>query len=768
MLRSLVRLFAKPSFTQIMDADKRALLASVIGLTEAKLAETAKNKALTQNLLSVAQLASGLPGFTPSKDTGKLLYTLGSSAPETIDQFRPLLVEYIVSGKFLNVRQLEAGVDYLKKQQAYDQAVFDEQTGVGVVVTEEQITAAVETVFTRDEEFVRAQGWASKGLPNAMVQRVRELVKWGNPASIKEKVDAKLLAVLGPKSEAVEQKPKKPKAEVKSVEDARKEKISSLMARDLKSTLNPPEIMAKHLAFTGGKYFTRFPPEPNGYLHIGHAKAMRFSFKVAEETGGHCYLRYDDTNPEKETHEYIENIEKNVAWLGYTPYKITFASDYSQEMYECAVELIRRGKAYVDEQPAAVIKAQRREMTESPFRNTSVEENLAKFERMRRGYYEEKEACLRMKIDMKHDNPCMRDTVAYRIKYVPHPHVGDAWCIYPTYDMEHCIVDSIENITHSLCTLEFEIRRDSYYWLLEALDLYRPFVWEYSRLNITHTVMSKRRLQTMVRDGIVVGWDDPRIPTINGLRRRGYTPKAINDFVDEVGVTRRGNDKFVSYQLLESFARKDLNSTAKRTMAVLDPLKVTLVNFTETQRLSVPYFPNEPEKGVHEITISSVFYIENSDFRSEASDEFFGLTPGKVVGLKYCPFKVKCLEVLRNEAGQPTELRCEVVDSNIKTKGILHWLSTEDAAPAEVRLYNLLFLSENPNSLEKWIDDINPQSLEVKPNALVNRNLLSNLQNEEKFQFERMGYFVVDKDSTPERPVFNRTVTLQEGKKKDV
>jgi glutaminyl-tRNA synthetase len=280
--------------------------------------------------------------------------------------------------------------------------------------------------------------------------------------------------------------------------------------------------------------------------------------------------------------------------------------------------------------------------------------------------------------------------------------------------------------------------------------------------------MSKRRLQTMVKDGIVIGWDDPRIPTINGLRRRGYTPKAINDFVDEVGVTRRGNDKFVSYQLLESFARKDLNSTAKRTMAVLDPLKVTLVNFTETQRLSVPYFPNEPEKGAHEITISSVFYIENSDFRSEASDEFFGLTPGKVVGLKYCPFKVKCLEVLRNEAGQPTELRCEVADSNIKTKGILHWLSIEDAAPAEVRLYNLLFLSENPNSLEKWIDDINPQSLEVKPNALVNRNLLSNLQNEEKFQFERMGYFVVDKDSTPERPVFNRTVTLQEGKKKDV
>lgn len=768
MLRSLVRLFAKPSFPQIMDADKRALLASVIGLTEVKLNETAKNKALTQSLCTVAQIASGVPGFAPNKETGKLLYTLGSSAPETIDQFRPVLVEYIVTGKFLNVRQLEAGVEYLKKNQSYNPSQFDEYTGVGVTITDEQIEAAVNTVFTRDEEFVRSQGWGSKALPNILVQRVRELVKWGNPATIKEKVDAEMMKVLGPKTEVAEQKPKKAKVEAKSAEDSRKEKVSSLMARDLKSTVNPPHLQAKHLAFTGGKYFTRFPPEPNGYLHIGHAKAMRFSFKVAEETGGHCYLRYDDTNPEKETHEYIENIEKNVAWLGYTPYKITFASDYSQEMYDCAVELIRRGKAYVDEQPAVLIKAQRKDKVESPFRDTPVEENLAKFERMRRGFYDEKEACLRMKIDMKHDNPCMRDPVAYRIKYVPHPHVGDAWCVYPTYDMEHCIVDSIENITHSLCTLEFEIRRDSYYWLLEALDLYRPFVWEYSRLNITHFVMSKRRLQIMVKDNIVQGWDDPRLPTINGLRRRGYTPKAINDFVDEVGVTRRGNDKFVSYQLLESFARKDLNATAKRTMAILEPLKVTLVNFTEQQILNVPDFPQEPERGVHSVTLSSNLYIEQSDFRSEASDEFYGLTPGRVVGLKYCPFKVKCVEVLRNAEGQAVELRCEVVDGSVKTKGTLHWLAAEDAFPAEVRLYNLLFLSENPNALENWIEDLNPKSLEMRPEAMVNRNLVAGLKEEEKFQFERMGYFVVDKDSTAERLVFNRTVTLQEGKKKDI
>jgi glutaminyl-tRNA synthetase len=285
--------------------------------------------------------------------------------------------------------------------------------------------------------------------------------------------------------------------------------------------LNPPHILEKHLSFTGGKVFTRFPPEPNGFLHIGHAKAMRFNFTAAEQAGGNCYLRYDDTNPERETKEFIINIEENARWLGYKPYKITYASDYFEDLYNLARELIKRGKGYVCHQSKSEMEEYRKKCLDSPYRNRSVEENLKLFEMMRQGRFEEKECSLRMKIDMKHPNPCMRDPVAYRIKYASHPHAGNKWCIYPTYDYTHCLNDSLENITHSLCTLEFEVRRDSYYWLLQALDLYRPFVWEYSRLNITKTVLSKRKLTQLVTGRYVNSWDDPRLPTINGLRRRG-------------------------------------------------------------------------------------------------------------------------------------------------------------------------------------------------------------------------------------------------------
>lgn len=304
-------------------------------------------------------------------------------------------------------------------------------------------------------------------------------------------------------------------------EKQEKDKLSSLLARDMKSAMNSSEILAKHLEFTKGRVLTRFPPEPNGFLHIGHAKAMRFSFTAASNNGGDCYLRYDDTNPEKETKEFIDNIEENVKFLGYSPWKITFASDHFETLYSLAVELIKRGKAFVCHQSKSQMKEYREKMMDSPYRERSVEENLKLFEEMRQGRFDEKDCSLRLKIDMKHNNPCMRDPVAYRIKYAPHPHAGDKWCIYPTYDYTHCISDSLENITHSLCTLEFEIRRDLYYWTLEALDMYRPFVWEYSRLNLTKNVLSKRKLTELVVGKYVNGWDDPRLLTINGLRRRG-------------------------------------------------------------------------------------------------------------------------------------------------------------------------------------------------------------------------------------------------------
>lgn len=552
-------------------------------------------------------------------------------------------------------------------------------------------------------------------------------------------------------------------------EKAEKDKLSTLIGRDLKSAMNPPHILEKHLKETGGKVLTRFPPEPNGFLHIGHAKAMRFSFTSAAQAGGHCYLRFDDTNPEKETKEFIDNIKENVEWLGYKPWKITYASDYFENLYDLARELIKKGKAYVCHQTKDQMNEYREKKLDSPFRNRSVEENLKLFEMMRQGRFEEKECCLRMKIDMKHSNPCMRDPVAYRIKYAPHPHAGDKWCIYPTYDYTHCLNDSLENITHSLCTLEFEIRRDSYYWLLEALDMYRPFVWEYSRLNLTKIAMSKRKLTDLVTKKLVNGWDDPRLPTINGLRRRGYTAEAINNFVDTVGVTRRGNDNFLSIKLLEHCIRTDLDRKAPRTLAVLDPLKLTLVNVPENYKLELetPLFPKNKEAGNRKITLNKVIYIERSDFSLENNEDFFGLTPNQEVGLKYTGI-IKFKDCVKNEKGEVTELLCEFDPESKKTKGRIHWISANEAVKVEVRLYDYLFNSDNPMALKEPLEDLNPKSLQTRNESLVNRCILNGIKALDHFQFERLGYFVTDFDTnaTIGRYVFNLTVDLGDEKLK--
>lgn len=569
-------------------------------------------------------------------------------------------------------------------------------------------------------------------------------------------------------------------------ENAEKDKLSTLIARDMKSAMNTPHILEKHLKETGGKVHTRFPPEPNGYLHIGHAKAMRFSFTSAAQAGGNCYLRFDDTNPEKETKEFIDNIKENVEWLGYKPWKITFASDQFENLYELAKELIRKGKAYVCHQTKQEMNEYRDKKMDSPYRNRSVEENLKLFEMMRQGRFDEKECCLRMKIDMKHNNPCMRDPVAYRIKYAPHPHAGDKWCIYPTYDYTHCLNDSLENITHSLCTLEFEIRRDSYYWLLEALDMYRPFVWEYSRLNLTKIAMSKRKLTELVTKKIVRGWDDPRLPTINGLRRRGYTAEAINNFVDTVGVTRRGNENFLSIKLLEHCIRTDLDRKAPRTLSVLDPLKITFVNLPDDYKLEIetPLFPKNKELGTRKVFLSKSIYIERSDFKfventnqnanlknnkkaKADEDDFFGLMPHQEVGIKYTGI-IKYKDCIRNEKGEITELLCEFDSESKKTKGRIHWISTQDAQRVEFRLYDYLFKSDNPMALKEPLDDLNPKSLTIRTDSVVNKAILNGIKAFDHFQFERLGYFVCDLDTNPSlgRYVFNLTVDLGDEKLK--
>lgn len=753
-----------------MEPSTKDVFVNLIGLSAQKADETIQNPGLTQRLLEVIQSARSNPSFSPSPDLGKLMYSLASQAKSTKEQ-REFLTSYIVSGKLPSVLQLEAASEFLRTHSIYTTEQFEEFSGIGVVVTEAQIKEAVESVFREQAENIKAAGWTDKTLLGGLLKKVKALHKWGDARLIKQLVEAKLLEVLGPQPSEEELKKslktKKENSEQKRQfeEVPKKEKLSTCIGRDLKSAVNSEELMKKHLEFTGGKVMTRFPPEPNGYLHLGHAKAMRFSFTMAAENCGHTYLRFDDTNPDKESEEFIENIKRNVNWLGYTPWKITHASEYFPEMYQLALELIKRNKAYVDEQPWALIKEQRSNKVNSPYRDTPIEENLHKFERMRKGFYGEGEACLRMKIDMSSNNPTMRDPVAYRIKFTPHPHVGDAWCVYPTYDFEHCIVDSIENITHSLCTLEFEIRRDPYYWLLEALDLYRASVWEYSRLNISQSVMSKRKLQKLVEDKLVKGWDDPRLPTLNGLRRRGYTPDAINDFVDTVGVARTGNENIISINLLEHCIRKELDEKAPRTMAVVDPIEVRISNAKET-KVDIPVFPKLPNGDKYQSSFGEKIFIERSDFLEVDKPGFFGLSVGKIVGLKYVGLKIKCLRVLK-DGGKITALECEVVDDQTKPKGILHWVSEQDSLRAEVRIYDTLFLSNNPAAIEDWLSDLNPNSLTVHSDSIIHKHLLSS-KVEEKFQFERVGYFVVDPDSNNERKVFNRIVTLVETKKKKV
>ena len=584
------------------DTDYRTAF-SAINLDPKVVDSIVKNKKVCLRLKEV--LAAGGVTECP-KAVGNLLYMTATKLPESAFHHTKLLVEYVVAEKISRPAQLEEAIKYLtdlvrtKGQDApVDEEAFKRESGVGVVVPDEEIVAFVDRLFEENKAAIEAAGSAFEF--NKLLYRARDELKWADQKRVVELINARKAGLLG--ADSGDKKAKKPKkeevkAEAEEVSAATTGKsILDLVGRDIAATRNSEELIKKHRAATGGRIVTRFPPEPNGFLHIGHAKAMRFNFTVASENGGYTFLRYDDTNPVKENQEFIDNIRCCVEWLGYTPAKVTFASEYFEELYALACELIRRGKAYVDHLSKAEINELRQAKQESPYRSRSVEENLTLFKHMREGRFAENECCLRMKIDMGHDNPNMRDPVAYRIRYVPHPHVGDKWCIYPTYDYTHCINDSLENITHSLCTLEFENRRESYYWLLEALDLYRPIVWEYSRLNLTHTVLSKRKLEKLVASGAVDGWEDPRMPTILGLKRRGYTPSMINEFCNEIGVSRKGNDNTTSIKLLEFFARRELDREAPRTFGIQDPVLLEIVNFDQlaTKEFEAKLFPADKD-----------------------------------------------------------------------------------------------------------------------------------------------------------------------------
>lgn len=538
--------------------------------------------------------------------------------------------------------------------------------------------------------------------------------------------------------------------------------IRNIIAEDLKNGKNDGEVI------------TRFPPEPNGYLHIGHAKSICLNFTLAAENDGRCHLRFDDTNPSKEDTEYTDSIQRDVKWLGFDwGQHLYFASDYFEQLYEYAELLIKAGKAFVCDLSPEEMRAYRGTLTEpgknSPYRERTAEENLELFRRMRAGDFPDGARVLRAKIDMASPNLNMRDPVIYRILRATHHRTGDQWCIYPMYDFAHPLSDALEKITHSICTLEFEDHRPLYNWFVEQLPVPRkPQQIEFARLNLTYTMMSKRKLLQLVQKEIVQGWDDPRMPTLAGLRRRGYTPAAIRDFCERIGVAK--SNSVVDIALLEHCLREDLNKQAARVMGVLRPLRVVLENYPEGQveELEAVNNPEDPTMGVRKLPFSKVLYIEAEDFMEDPPKKFYRLAPGREVRLRYGYF-IKCTDVIKDQAGKVVELRCTydpetkggAAPDGRKVKATLHWVSAQHAIPAEVRLYDNLFTVEDPGAVEDSETCLNPASLEVLTSAMVEPSL-GGAAPESKFQFERLGYFCIDPDSTGEKLVFNRTVPLRD------
>ncbi|RJX30094.1 MAG: glutamine--tRNA ligase/YqeY domain fusion protein [Desulfarculus sp.] len=527
----------------------------------------------------------------------------------------------------------------------------------------------------------------------------------------------------------------------------------------------------------GGRVVTRFPPEPNGYLHIGHAKSICLNFGLARDYGGRCHMRFDDTNPVKEEQEYIDSIMEDVHWLGFDwGEHLYYASDYFDQLYRHALQLIKDGKAYVDDQSAEEIRAHRGTLTQpgdnSPYRQRSVEENLDLFQRMHDGEFPDGARVLRAKIDMAHPNLVMRDPTLYRIRKVRHHRTGDKWCIYPMYDFTHCLSDSAERITHSICTLEFEDNRALYDWVLDQLGVYHPQQIEFARLNLEFTVMSKRRLLELVKEGYVQGWDDPRMLTIRGMRRRGYTPEAIRLFCERIGVGKK--ESWIDMYWLEKAVRDDLNTKAPRVMGVLDPLKVVIENYPDGQveEFSCPYYPDDPPAmGQRRVPFSREFYIEREDFMEDPPKKFWRLAPGREVRLRWA-YYVTCTQVIKDDQGRVTELRCTYdpaskgggTPDGRKVQGTIHWVSAPHAVPATVRLYDRLFSVPNPGAYKDrdYKEFLNPESLVTLPGAMLEASL-AQAQPGQRYQFERKGFFYADPvDCAPGRPVFNRIVTLKD------
>ncbi len=759
----------------------------------------AKLRATLTEVIREAGAAGGCP-----KARGALLYSAATKFPANALAHRPRLLALVAADAVATNVQLEGACAYLAGvgAEACDQAALEAAAGVGVTVSPAEVAAGVAAVVAAAEPRLREQRYRLNPSILLGAARADAPLKWADVGAVRAELEAQIAALLGPKTEA-DLAPPPPKKKAPKAAPAPAPAAVAAAAADAAADapdappadpwafLPPPEAnngvhttvtfstgevlrpantreqLEAHLAATGGRVVTRFPPEPNGYLHLGHAKAMFVDFGMAAARGGECLLRFDDTNPEAEKREYIDHILEIVRWLGWAPARVTHSSDYFPQLHALAVELIKRGHAYVCHQSGEEIKAAREARAPSPWRDRPPAESLALFAAMRRGAVDEGAATLRMRQDHRNENFNMFDLVAYRVKFAAHPEAGDAWCIYPSYDFTHCLVDSLEQVTHSMCTLEFETRRASYFWLLEVLRLYKPVVWEYSRLNVTHNVMSKRKLNRLVTDGHVSGWDDPRLLTLAGLRRRGVAPAAINAFCRELGVTRAEGE--VHPHRLEHHVRGELDARAPRALGVLRPLRVRLTNLpaAHAEAVAARAFPGRTDE-TYPVPFSAVVFIEETDFREADERGYFGLAPGKAAMLRYA-YPITATGFTRDAAtGRVDEVQATVdlkyVAAGRKPpKGVLNWVAAPAAGPPpptfEARLYAPLFRSASPP--EDWLSDIDPASLTVLRGCLATARLAAAAVGD-VFQLERLGYFCVDPDSRPGALVLNRTVELKQ------
>ncbi|CAG9816307.1 unnamed protein product [Phaedon cochleariae] len=771
-----------------MDQNNEETIKSLmsLGLSEQKAKETLKNVGVTKTLLSILNevRAVKLP-----EGAGSLLYQLGTKIKPQISHHLPLLVKYVATNKLDSTLRVDKAIEFaLSNIKNINTNKLEEFCGVGIVVTPEEIEKAVEKHISVNKNELLEKRYRFNTGP--LMQKVRVELLWADGKAVKNEIDLQVFDLLGPKTEAdlapvqkIDKKLAKPaKVDTKTKPDVQKNNkteqsdqgltITDVMKKvnfhapgeNFKTdgyvvTDNTHQLLQEHLKITGKQVRTRFPPEPNGILHIGHAKAININFGYAAANNGVCFLRYDDTNPEKEEEKFFTGIKDMVEWLGYSPYKITHSSDYFDQLYKWAKELIKNGLAYVCHQTADEMKGFNPQP--SPWRERPIEESLQLFEDMKNGKIDEGSATLRMKITLEEGK---LDPVAYRVRFTPHHRTGDKWCIYPTYDYTHCLCDSIENITHSLCTKEFQSRRSSYYWLCNALNIYCPVQWEYGRLNINYTVVSKRKIAKLIDEGIVKDWDDPRLFTLTALRRRGFPAEAINNFCAQLGVT--GAQSTVDPSMLEAYVRDYLNNTAPRRMVVLEPLKITIENFPGDRplKISVPNFPNKPELGNHTVRFDRTIYIEKNDFMEVGDKGYRRLTKSQPVGIRHSGFILEVTDIKKDKS-LVTELVCsclEVDKATSKPKAFIHWVS--DPQEIQVRLYSSLFKHKNPEDANEvpggFITDCNLDSLKIIT-SFADKNLKA-AKVYEKFQFERNGFFSVDPDTSSNKLVFNQTVGLKE------